>query len=85
MRFQTARPFDRNFGEAPPDIQGRVEKQLALLLANPRHPSLGLKRIRGANDVWELRVSRSYRITLQIAGDTYILRRLVPHDVLRQP
>lgn len=85
MRFQTTRPFDRDYAEMSAAIKVRVGKQLSLLLANPRHPSLGLKRIRGTDDLWEVRITRSYRMTLQVVGDTYLLRRLGPHDVLRRP
>lgn len=85
MKLQTTRPFDRDYAHLPAAIKERVDKQLALLLANPRHPSLGLKRIRGTDDLWEVRISRSYRMTLQVVGDTYLLRRLGPHDVLRRP
>ena len=85
MRFQTTRPFDRDYAEMSSGIKERVDKQLALLLANPHHPSLGLKRIRGTDDLWEVRITRNYRMTLQVVGDTYLLRRLGPHAVLRRP
>ena len=84
MKFQTTRPFDRDYAGLPEEIKERVEKQLALLLLNPSHPSLRLKRIRGTADIWEVRGSRSYRLTLQLAGDTYLLRRVGPHDVIER-
>jgi mRNA-degrading endonuclease RelE of RelBE toxin-antitoxin system len=85
MKVQTTRPFDRDYAGLPEEFKERVDKQLALLMTNPRHPSLQLKRIRGTADIWEVRVTAAYRLTLQVAGDTYILRRVGPHDVLRQP
>ncbi len=85
MKVQTTRPFDQDYAGLPEEFKERVNKQLALLLTNPRHPSLRLKRIRGTADIWEVRVTRGYRMTLQLAGDTFILRRVGPHDVLRQP
>ena len=85
MKIQTTRPFDRDYARLREEVKKRVDKQLALLMSNPSHPSLRLKRIRGTEDIWEVRVTRSDRITLQIAGDTFILRRIGPHDVLRQP
>ena len=36
-------------------------------------------------DIWEARVSRFYRFTFAISGDTYILYRLGPHDIERRP
>ena len=89
MKVQTTRPFDRDYvglpGQFRDELRERVDKQLALLLSNPQHPSLRLKRIRGTADIWEVRVTRGYHMTLQVAGDTFILRRVGPHDVLRQP
>jgi mRNA-degrading endonuclease RelE of RelBE toxin-antitoxin system len=84
MKVQTTGPFDRDYARLPEAIKDRVDKQLDLLLSNPRHPSLRLKKIRGTEDIWEVRVTRAYRLTLQIAGDTFILRRIGPHDVLRK-
>ena len=85
MKLQTTRLFDRDYAGLSEDLKERVEKQLALLLLNPRHPSLRLKRIRGTADIWEARVSRSCRLTLQLAGDTYLLRRVGPHNAIEQP
>ena len=44
-----------------------------------------LKRTRGTEDIWEARVTSGYRLTLQIAGDTLILRRIGAHDVFKEP
>jgi mRNA-degrading endonuclease RelE of RelBE toxin-antitoxin system len=85
MKIQTTRPFDRDYARLPEDIKDRADKQLTLLLTNPRHPSLRLKRVRGTDDIWEARITRGYRMTLTIAGDTFILRRIGAHDVLRHP
>lgn len=85
MRLQTTRAFDRDYAHLPARIKERVDKQLALLLSNPHHPSLALKRIVGTESLWEVRITGAYRMTLQIVDDTFILRRLGPHDVLRRP
>jgi len=85
MKIQTTHPFDRDYARLPEEVKGRVDKQLTLLLTNPRHPSLRLKKIQGAEDVWEMRVTRGYRMTLQMAGDTFILRRVGAHSVLKKP
>lgn len=85
MNFQTTRPFDRDYARLPERLKELVDKQLRLLLSNPHHPSLGYKRLRGTSAIWEVRISRAYRLTLEIAGQTYILRRVGTHDVLNQP
>lgn len=84
MNVQTPRPFDRDHARLPDAVKQQLDKQLALLLTNPRHPSLGFKRIRGTQGIWELRISRTHRLTLEIAGETYLLRRVGAHDVLNQ-
>jgi mRNA interferase RelE/StbE len=85
MRVQTSRLFDQDYSRLPGNIKDRTDKQLALLMENPRHPSLGLKKVRGTDDIWEARIARGYRMTLTIVGDIYILRRIGAHDVLRRP
>jgi hypothetical protein len=62
-----------------------VDKQIALLLSKPRHPSLRLKKMEGTDAVWEVRITRSYRMTLEIQGNTFLLRPIGAHDVLREP
>ena len=85
MRLVTRPSFDRDYARLPRDIQERADKQLALLLANPRHPSLQLKKMTGRGDIWEGRVTRDYRFTFVVEGDTYALRRIGSHDVLKRP
>ncbi|MBI2918858.1 MAG: hypothetical protein HYY01_12820 [Chloroflexi bacterium] len=85
MKVQTTRPFDHDYERLSEQAKRRVDKQLHLLLSNPGHPSLRLKRMQGTEDVWEVRVTGGYRLTLQIVGDTFLLRRVGGHDVLREP
>ena len=85
MRLQTTRPFDRDYVRLPDSIKDQVDKQMALLLANPQHPSLNFKRIRGTRGIWEARINRSYRMTLEVVDNTYLLRRVGSDDVLNQP
>jgi mRNA-degrading endonuclease YafQ of YafQ-DinJ toxin-antitoxin module len=80
--------FRRDFKRLPSDLQDLAEKQFALLLKNPRHPSLQTKKMKGKwgkMGVFEARVTRGYRFTFQIKGDAYLLRRIGPHDILRHP
>lgn len=86
MKIQTTKLFDEDYRALPQDIKQRTNKQFALLLANPRHPSLRLKRMVEHPGIWEGSVTRKYRFTFQIAGDTYILRRIGEHErTLRKP
>jgi len=40
MKIQTTKPFDEDYNALPESIKDRADKQLALLLENPHHPSL---------------------------------------------
>lgn len=82
--FETFR-FENDFHSLPKEIQKRALKQLVLFLKNPRHPSLRIKKMQGIPDIWEGRVTQSYRFTFQIDGDTYIMRRVGTHDILEHP
>ena len=85
MKIQTARPFDRDYNALPKLIKDQVDKQFALLLENPHHPSLRVKKIKGHPSIFEGRVTKSYRFTFQISGEIYMLRRIGTHDVLKTP
>ena len=39
----------------------------------------------GAPSIWELRVSRDYRITFQFEPEGVLLRRIGTHDILNRP
>lgn len=66
-------------------IQWLIDKKLAIFLQNPRHPSLNIKKLEGQKDIWEGRITQSYRFTFQIENDVYILRKVGTHDILKRP
>jgi hypothetical protein len=41
--------------------------------------------MKGVGEIWEGRVTTSYRFTFQIEGDTYILRKVGSHEILKKP
>lgn len=82
MRLLPTEQFRRHYTRLPAEIQDQVDQTL---LSNPRHPSLQVKKMQGTGGVWELRVTQGYRVTFQIEGDLYILRKVGSHDVLRKP
>ena len=90
MRLHPTEPFVEDYERLPERLQQRTDRALAFLLHNLRHPSLRAKKMRGqrdreGRDIWEARVTQGYRFTFAIAGDTYILYRIGPHDIERQP
>ena len=85
MKIQTTRPFDEDYSALPESIKERVDKQLIILIENPHHPSLRLKKIKGHPNIWEGRITKSYRFTFQISGEIYLLLRIGTHGVLKTP
>jgi hypothetical protein len=57
------------------------------LISNPRHPSLGVKKIKGTKSIFEARVDDHYRFTFEYGEkDEIILRVVGPHNpALKRP
>ncbi|MBM4350939.1 MAG: hypothetical protein FJ106_13750 [Deltaproteobacteria bacterium] len=85
MKIQTAKPFDEDYRALTEAIKERAHKQFVLLMENPHHPSLRVKKIKGHPNIWEGRVTKSYRFTFQISGEIYLFRRIGTHDILKTP
>jgi mRNA interferase RelE/StbE len=87
MRFRVTEHFAKGYKKLPADIQAQVDKQISLLLENPKHPSLRIKKMQGTRgEIFEGRISKNYRFTFQIEKDTYILRKVGPHNqALKKP
>jgi hypothetical protein len=71
--------FLASYAEAPPLIQRAVDRRVALLLSNLRHPSLRAKKYDEARDIWQARVTANWRLYFRIEGVTYFLLDLIPH------
>lgn len=85
MQFYRTDSFKKNYRKLPQPIKKAAQKQLGLLLDNPDHPSLNIKKIQGTRNIWEGRITRSYRFTFHIVEDTYVLRKIGTHDILNKP
>lgn len=86
MRITRADSFKRDYKKLPEEMKVRADKALRLLAANLSHPSLKAKKIKSREAIWEARVSRGYRFSFEMRGDTYILRRIGKRkEVLRRP
>ena len=82
----TLRPtprFAADYDALPQPLRLRVDKALGLLLANPRHPSLHIKKMKGYENRWEGRVTLHYRVIFTIEGSAYLLLRVGTHDLLK--
>ncbi len=80
MRIVATERFKRARRSLPEQLLPKIKKALRLLASDPRHPSLQLKKIRSAPGVWESRIDRACRMTLEIRSDCYALRNIGKHD-----
>jgi len=74
--------FLKDYRSLSSEIREKVDKQLRLLLADFRHPSLRLKKLKGT-DKFEIRITKGYRLTMRFNKEQLELRRVGTHDILR--
>lgn len=82
MIIRRTNTFVRDYRGLPAEVSERVDKQLNLLFENFRHPSLRLKKL-GGTDIYEIRITKGYRLTLRFDKEIVELRRVGTHDILR--
>ncbi len=85
MKLSFTKNFIKDYRRLPQHVQKAIDKQLGLLLSDPKHPSLNIKKMNDPRNIWEGRITESYRFTFQIEGDVYVLRKVGTHDMLRKP
>jgi len=85
MKLLFTKTFIRDYRKLPKQIQKTADKQLESLLTNRNHPSLNIKKMQDPRNIWEDRVTESYRFTFQIVGDMYLMRKVGTHDILKRP
>lgn len=86
MKYHRTARFRKAFKTLPQNIQEKTHKAFILFRQNPRHPSLGVKKMEGRN-IWEGRIDDFYRFTFEYQtnehGETVCLFRNVGrHDIL---
>jgi mRNA-degrading endonuclease RelE of RelBE toxin-antitoxin system len=79
MNFRLTTRAERDYDALPLTLQARVDKQLALLLQNLRHPSIQAKKYDEKRNLWQGRVNQAYRFYFHIAGDTYEIVSITAH------
>lgn len=79
MQLRYTERFGRSYDKAPARIQKAFDKQVALLIANLRHPSLKVKKYDEARGIWQARVNGGWRFYFTIEGNIYNLIDIMPH------
>ena len=85
MQFFWTEPFKKDFKRLPENIRSKVPGALKHFSEDSRTPSLQVKKMEGGMDIWEMRLSDSYRLTFQFVEGGVLLRRVGTHDILRTP
>lgn len=85
--LEITKRFDRIYRKKTSQEKARIQKTLAMLAENPRHPGLQVHRVLGTRGIWECYVDDSSRITFEHSSESVlILRNNCRHDaVLRRP
>jgi len=79
MKVLYSAHFTRSYSKAPAAIQRAFDKQAQLLLQNLTHPSLHAKKYDEERDLWQARVTGSWRFYFSIEDDTYHLHEIKAH------
>jgi mRNA interferase RelE/StbE len=87
LKLARTERFKKSVRELDARAREKLRKQLEILISNPRHPSLGLKKIKGTRAIFEARVNGRYRFTFEYGEKgEIILRAAGPHNsALKKP
>lgn len=80
MRIARTDGFKKAWHQLAEGEKALARKAIGNLGMDIRYPALRVKKIKGTENIWEARASRSLRLTFQIEGDTVILRNIGHHD-----
>ena len=75
IHLEVTDTFIRHYKKLDPTVKSQVKKVLLLFQKDPFHPSLVNKKITGQKNIYEIRLSRNFRITYSKYGSTVILQK----------
>ena len=77
VQSRTFARFWKHYDQLPEKLQRQADKQYALFLKEPLHPSLRLKPV---GPFWSVRISLSYRALAIRKGDVFAWFWIGSHD-----
>lgn len=77
LKLTRTERFKKSVLELDQKIRKKLRKQIKILISNPRHPSLGIKKIKGTKSIFEARVDDHYRFTFEYVEKDEIILRVV--------
>jgi mRNA interferase RelE/StbE len=85
LKLTRTERFKNSVLDLDPRAREKLQKQLGILISNPRHPSLGVKKIKGTKSIFEARVNDHYRFTFEYGEKNELILRVVgPHNSARK-
>lgn len=87
-RITTLPSFDRDQAKLDRNLRRRLDAKLRDLLRDPMPPGLRFEKLKGYNKpaLYSFHITGNYKVSLEIQGDTAILRRVGNHDEIdRRP
>jgi mRNA interferase RelE/StbE len=87
LKLSRTERFKKSVLDLDQGTRNKLHKKLEILVSNPRHPSLGVKKIKGTKSIFEARVDDHYRLTFEYGETGEIILRVVgPHNsALKRP
>jgi mRNA-degrading endonuclease RelE of RelBE toxin-antitoxin system len=85
IHIEATGTFIKHFKKLDLILKNQVKETLILFQKNPLHSSLGNKKISGQKNIYEIRISRNFRITYSKYGNTVILRKVGKYDIINNP
>jgi len=85
MTIYRSRTFLKQYVKLPEKVQKKVKQVLKLIVENPQHPGLGIKKMVNHEKVWEARIDIHYRMTFEMGSNTLTLRKIGTHEIYRNP
>ena len=79
MKAVPTEQYRRSLMKLPTRVRDAAYKQVDILVRDLRHPSLRAKKYDEAQDIWQARVTRSYRFYFVIQKDMYLLLEIEKH------
>ena len=77
LKLTRTKRFKKSVLELDQKTKEKLKKQLELLVSNPRHPSLQVKKIKATKSIFEARVNDSSRFTFEYGEKNEIILRVV--------
>jgi len=85
IHIEATNTFIKHYKKLDPLLKDQVKEALIIFQNNPLQPSLCNKKISGQKNIYEIRISRNFRITYSKYGNTIILRKVGKHDIISNP